>query len=107
VTWGTGLGARGGRGSPEQGVPQRRNPSGGERRWWRGGAVEGADKVVKGAHGVGAELGAASRGLERGQSDGPQWLSDGEHGGGLGQRRGSEGAEEEEGEALHDGVLLL
>jgi hypothetical protein len=51
--------------SPEQGVPWRRNSSGEECRWWRGGVAEGVGKVVEGAHNVGAELGAVSRGSER------------------------------------------
>jgi hypothetical protein len=63
-------GVQGGRGSPEQGVPQWHKPSGGEQRWWRRGAAEGTGKGVEGAHGVGAELGAVTGGLERGQSGG-------------------------------------
>jgi hypothetical protein len=54
-------GVQGGRGSPEQGVPQWRKPTGGVRRWWRGGAAEGAGKVVEGAHGVGAEVRRGAR----------------------------------------------
>jgi hypothetical protein len=49
--------------SPESCCPRRRNPRGGERRWWRGRAVEGTGKVIEGAHGVGAELGAVLGGL--------------------------------------------
>jgi hypothetical protein len=71
---------QGGRGSPEQGVPRQHKSSGGEQRWWHGGATEGGSKGVEGVHGIGAEHGAVMGGSERGQSSGPRWLNDGKHG---------------------------
>jgi hypothetical protein len=101
------LGVRGGRGSPEQGVPRWRNPSGGERWWGHGGAVGGADKVVEGAHGVGADLGAVSMGSERDRRSFLWWLYDSRSvSGGAGAmkwRRRKKGG----GGALHNDALLL
>jgi hypothetical protein len=49
-------------------VPWRRNPCGGECRWWHEGAAEGASMVDEGTHSVGTKLGVVLRGSERGQS---------------------------------------
>jgi hypothetical protein len=38
-------------------VPRRRNPCGGECRWWHEGAAEGASMVDEGTHSVGTKLG--------------------------------------------------
>jgi hypothetical protein len=80
VTWGTGLGGSGRKGLTGDGgstVVQS------EQWWGRGGAVEGAGKVVEGAHSVGVELGAVSGGggSEWGWSGRSWWLNDDEQGG--------------------------
>jgi hypothetical protein len=77
-------------------------PSGGERRWWHGGAAEGTGKGVEGAHGVGAELGVVMGGSERGRSSGPQWLNDGKHGGSVVEKR----RRRKEGVAPHGGFSV-
>jgi hypothetical protein len=59
---------RGGRGSPERGVPWWRKPSSGERRWWSRGAAEGVGKGVEVAHGIGVEFGVLMSCSERGWS---------------------------------------
>jgi hypothetical protein len=66
-----------GEGSPEQGVPRRCKPSGGERRCWSKLAAEGAGKGVEGAPGVGAVLGVVSGGSEGDRDGGSRWLNDG------------------------------
>jgi hypothetical protein len=78
VTRGTDLeGSGGGSGSPEQRVPLWHKPSSGERRWWSIGAAEGVGKGVKGAHGLGAELGVVSGSSEGVRGVSSRWFNDG------------------------------
>jgi hypothetical protein len=48
-----------------------------ERRWWSGGAAEGAGKEVGGAPGVCAELGVVTKSSERDRGGVSWWLNDG------------------------------
>jgi hypothetical protein len=78
------------------GCPQWLGSAGVEWRWWSGVAVESADKVVRVAPDIGAELGAVTRSLEWDRGGVSRWLNDGRMmtqwrrrgGGGKGQLMG-------------------